>query len=118
MNIRNNFRVIEGTFEASKKWDIIGLVSVYNGTPQIYPISITEATLDGVKAAATDDNVAIYSSNGKIYINALGGEKIELFSITGQKIAEKIAASGMNVFDAVYEITLVKVGSKVVKVIK
>ena len=118
MTIRNNFRVIEGTFEASKKWDIIGLVSVYNGTPQIYPISITEATLDGVKAAATDDNVAIYSSNGKIYINALGGEKIELFSITGQKIAEKIAASGMNVFDAVYEITLVKVGSKVVKVIK
>lgn len=118
MTIRNNFKVIEGTFEASKKWDIIGFVSVYNGTPQIYPVSITEATLDGVAAAQTDDNVAIYSSNGKIYINALGGEKIELFSITGQKIAEKIAASGMNVFDAVYEITLVKVGSKVVKVIK
>lgn len=118
MTIRNNFRIIEGTFEASKKWDIIGFVSVYNGTPQIYPVSITEATLDGVAAAQTDDNVAIYSSNGKIYINALGGEKIELFSITGQKIAEKIAASGMNVFDAVYEITLVKVGSKVVKVIK
>lgn len=118
MTIRNSFRVIEGTFEASKKWDIVGFVSVYQGTPQIYPISITESTLDGVKAATTDDNIAIYSSNGKIYVNAIGGEKIELFNITGQKVAEKVAVSGINVLDAVYDITLVKVGSKVVKVVK
>ena len=118
MTIHNSFRVIEGTFEASKKWDIIGFVSVYQGTPQIYPISITESTLDGVKAATTDDNIAIYSSNGKIYVNAIGGEKIELFNITGQKVAEKVAVSGINVLDAVYDITLVKVGSKVVKVVK
>lgn len=118
MTIRNSFRVIDGTFEASKKWDIIGFVSVYQGTPQIYPISITESTLDGVKAATTDDNITIYSSNGKIYVNAIGGEKIELFNITGQKVAEKVAVSGINVLDAVYDITLVKVGSKVVKVVK
>ncbi|WP_455497002.1 chitobiase/beta-hexosaminidase C-terminal domain-containing protein [Coprobacter sp.] len=118
MTIRNSFRVIDGTFEASKKWDIVGFVSVFGGTPQIYPISITESQLDGVKAATTESDVIIYSSNGKIFINAVGGEKIELFSITGQKVAEKVAVSGINVLDAICDITLVKVGSKVVKVIK
>lgn len=44
--------------------------------------------------------------------------KNELFNITGQKVAEKVAVSGINVLDAVYDITLVKVGSKVVKVVK
>ena len=29
MTIHYSFRVIDGTFEASKKWDIIGFVSVY-----------------------------------------------------------------------------------------
>ena len=96
----------------------MGYYRIRIGLPQIYPISITESTLDGVKAATTDDNITIYSSNGKIYVNAIGGEKIELFNITGQKVAEKVAVSGINVLDAVYDITLVKVGSKVVKVVK
>lgn len=109
---------IIGTEIPATAQNITGVVLVYNSDIQIVPISIIDAELDGVKAATTDDNITIYSSNGKIYVNAIGGEKIELFNITGQKVAEKVAVSGINVLDAVYDITLVKVGSKVVKVVK
>lgn len=109
---------IIGTEIPATAQNITGVVLVYNSDIQIVPISIIDSELDGVKAATTDDNIAIYSSNGKIYVNAIGGEKIELFNITGQKVAEKVAVSGINILDAVYDITLVKVGSKVVKVVK
>ncbi|WP_297929591.1 DUF5689 domain-containing protein [uncultured Coprobacter sp.] len=109
---------IIGTEIPATAQNITGVVLVYNSDIQIVPISIIDSELDGVKAATTDDNITIYSSNGKIYVNAIGGEKIELFNITGQKVAEKVAVSGINVLDAVYDITLVKVGSKVVKVVK
>lgn len=109
---------IIGTEIPATAQNITGVVLVYNSDIQIVPISIIDSELDGVKAATTDDNIVIYSSNGKIYVNAIGGEKIELFNITGQKVAEKVAVSGINVLDAVYDITLVKVGSKVVKVVK
>ena len=109
---------IIGTEIPATAQNITGVVLVYNSDIQIVPISIIDSELDGVKAATTDDNITIYSSNGKIYVNAIGGEKIELFNITGQKVAEKVAVSGINVLDAVYDITLVKVGSKVVKAVK
>lgn len=109
---------IIGTNIPATAQNITGVVLVYNNDIQIVPISIIDSELDGVKAATKDSNVRIYGSNGKIHINAIGGEKIELFNITGQKVAEKVAVSGMNVLDAVNDIILVKVGSKVVKVIK
>lgn len=90
MTIRNSFRVIDGTFEASKKWDIVGFVSVFGGTPQIYPISITESQLDGVKAATTESDVIIYSSNGKIFINAVGGEKLNCSASPVKKSLKKL----------------------------
>lgn len=109
---------IIGTDIPATAQNVTGVVLMYNTDVQIVPISIIDSELDGVKAATTESDVIIYSSNGKIYVNAIGGEKIELFNITGQKVVEKVAVSGMNVLDAICDITLVKVGSKVVKVTK
>ena len=42
--IRNDFRNFTMDVNSTDKYDIIGFVSVYNGAPQIYPVSITITT--------------------------------------------------------------------------
>lgn len=42
--VRNNFRNFNMDVNSTDKYDIVGFVSVYNNTPQIYPISIVVTT--------------------------------------------------------------------------
>ena len=39
--VRDNFR-LGGTYTAGKNYDIIGFISYYNGTAQLFPVTITE----------------------------------------------------------------------------
>lgn len=42
--VRNNFKNFNMDVNSTDKYDIVGFVSVYNGAPQIYPVSIVVTT--------------------------------------------------------------------------
>ncbi len=111
--IRNSFRLKLKT-EANTPYDITCIVGVLDGKIQFYPISI-EATATGVEGISKDNSV--YTSNGKVYINTDAGEEIEIYNITGQRIANIIAREGLNSISIdSSSVVLVKVGNKVYKV--
>lgn len=80
-------------------------------------------TLNGVSSLTTDvnsptSNFTVFVENSHLCFYATAGETVEIFNAIGQKLVQRLALDGLNsVPVAVHGILLVKVGSKVSKVI-
>ncbi len=112
--LRNEFLHKLNT-EVDTPYDITCIVNIYNGNIQFFPIAI-EATTTGVEGISKDNSV--YANNGKVYINTVAGEEIEIYNIAGQRIANIIATEGLNAISVdTYSVVLVKFGNKVQKVV-
>ena len=112
--LRNEFKHKLDT-EVDTPYDITCIVSIFKGKIQFFPISI-EATATGVEGVTKDNSV--YANNGKVYINTTAGNEIEIYNVTGQRIANTIATEGLNAVSVdASSVILVKVGNKVHKVV-
>ena len=112
--LRNEFGLILNTM-VDTPYDITCIVGVFKGNIQFYPIIIEVASTDVDEVTKAS---SIYGLNGKIYIDTEVGKEIDIYNITGQKIANKIAEEGLNTIEVeLYSIVLVKVGNKVQKVV-
>ena len=100
--------------------DITGVVNMY---------SVTEADLiprtadDFVKTTYTALNALsttpdIYTSKGKVIFSAVAGQKVEIFSVVGQKLISTTSVEGLNAIPVVNQgVVMVKVGNRSAKVI-
>jgi len=65
--VRNNFK--NGfAFEAGKSYDIYGVVTIYQGNPQVYFITAVEATASAIDNTNVDAQVVKFFENGQLII--------------------------------------------------
>lgn len=103
----------------TKAQDLTALVLVYNSTVQLVPRSGADFA-DAVNTGITMEKLAgIYTSNDKVYVPAVAGEKIFVTNTLGQTISVITAIEGINEISGlpVNQLLFVKVGNKVAKVI-
>ena len=115
--VRDNFR-LGGTFTAVKSYDIVGFINYYNGTAQLYPVTITEFVdpSTGLTSTRTDAKARAY--NGKVLFNATAGESVEIYNTVGQKLVSTTAVDGLNEVPVrATGVLVVKVSNRVSKVI-
>lgn len=116
--VYNKFKNIAATVEKDKAYDIEGVVALYNNAPQIYPITVTEATGSTTDVEKVVANTAIYSANGQVIIETDEiGATAEVFTLLGQRVASQTITSQNTAIDAPQGVMIVKVGDKAQKVI-
>ena len=65
--VRNNFK--NGfAFEAGKKYDVYGVVTIYQNNPQVYFITAVEATETAISNTNVDAQVVKFFENGQLII--------------------------------------------------
>ena len=86
--VRNNFRNFNMDVNSTDKYDIVGFVSVYNNTPQIYPVSIV----------VTTPSITV-STNSLAFETVENNQTKDLtFTVNGANLSENatLAISGAN----------------------
>ena len=109
----NKVNIVEP--DASKKYDVVGIASAYNGAKQILLISYTEAGatgVDAVNAAAT----TVVAEYGTINITTPAAARALVVNVAGQVVVDKAVAAGSTTLNINPGFYIVKVGAKVVKV--
>lgn len=61
--VRDNFR-LGGTYTAGKNYDIVGFISYFNGTAQLFPVTITEVATTTPAIFATPTSVSLSATVG------------------------------------------------------
>ena len=110
---QNKVNIVEP--DASKKYDVVGIASAYNGAKQILLISYTEAGatgVDAVNAAAT----TVVAEYGTINITTPAAARALVVNVAGQVVVDKAVAAGSTTLNINPGFYIVKVGAKVVKV--
>lgn len=107
-----------GTPIPTSKQDIVGVVLRYNDKNQFIPRSLAdfaESTGSGLKDVKTAN---IYSYDGKLFVNAIAGEKVMVYNLNGQKLYETIVNGEETVIEnmPVNELVIVKTDSQTLKV--
>jgi len=86
-------------------------------TPAMSSIVINNKTV-GVKNVAMDSQAVVYVRDNRLFVEASEGEFIELYTITGVRLATRVANEGVNVFDMTKgQVIIVKAGNRVAKVV-
>lgn len=115
--VRNNFRVINGTYAPGTNYDIEGFVSVYKGAVQFYPISIMTSPATGINVAESD--LDVYVHNGTIYVPTATGTSVEVYAVTGQLIFHCTATDATTAISNLPQgqILLVRNGTQTAKIV-
>ncbi len=117
--IRDSFRnFTDKALTKGQRVDIVGFVDVYDGTAQVYPISIEDngetTDIDVVPA----DGVTVYTEDGVLYIEAGAGDMIEIWSVQGQLLYSGKAVSDLTAVSSMpYGVVVVRVNGAAVKAI-
>lgn len=86
-------------------------------TPAMSSIVINNKTV-GVKNVVMDNQAVVYVRDNRLFVEAFEGESIELYTITGVRLATRVANEGVNVFDMTKgQVIIVKAGNRVAKVV-
>jgi hypothetical protein len=86
-------------------------------TPAMSSIVINNKTV-GVKNVAMDSQAVVYVRDNRLFVEAFEGESIELYTITGVRLATRLANEGVNVFEMTKgQVIIVKAGNRVAKVV-
>jgi hypothetical protein len=86
-------------------------------TPAMSTLLISNKTV-GVQNVAIDNQAVVYVRNNQLFVEAFEGESIELYTVTGIRLATRMAQTGVNVFDLTKnQVVIVKAGDRVAKVI-
>ena len=92
---RSTFKQISGTFTANSSVDVVGIVSLYKGAPQISIISINNTpTHTAVENASVNAN--IYTFGNDILVETEAGNAIEVYNVQGQLLLNTVAKDGIN----------------------
>lgn len=99
--------------------NLIGVVINYKSTQQIVPRSEADIQIISGIGTVNTEKHSIYVQNGKLMVSAPAGEKIEVYSVMGQKITTRIANAHVTEIDGidVPQMVIVRVGNKTKKVI-
>lgn len=115
--VRDNFR-LGGTFTAVKSYDIVGFINYYNGTAQLYPVTITEFVDPSTGLTSTRIDAQARAYRGKVLFEAAAGESVEIYNTIGQKLVSIKAVDGLNEVPVnAAGVLVVKVSNRVSKVI-
>lgn len=118
INAYNKFSALNDyTLKAGVKYDVIAIVGEYKDAPQLYLISVKESTGVGVKD--TEINATVYSANGTIIVETeVENAQIEVFSITGQRLASLCATSNTTAIEGIATgVVIVRVNGESHKII-
>lgn len=104
--VYNKFKIMDGTYAASKKYDIVGIAIDYQGKKEsyigIYPISVTEQSTTALESVEMSN---IYANNGRIY----GAEQGRIYTINGMDVTEQNGQLSNGIY-------IVKVGATATKI--
>ncbi len=104
--VYNKFKIMDGTYAASKKYDIVGIAIDYQSTKEsyigIYPISVTEQSTTAIESVELSN---IYAHSGRIY----GAEQGRIYTINGMDVTEQNGQLSNGIY-------IVKVGAKATKI--
>lgn len=104
--VYNKFKIMDGTYAASKKYDIVGIAIDYQGTKEsyigIYPISVTEQSTTAIESVEMSN---IYAHSGRIY----GAEQGRIYTINGMDVTEQNGQLSNGIY-------IVKVGATATKI--
>lgn len=104
--VYNKFKIMDGNYAASKKYDIVGIAIDYQGTKEsyigIYPISVTEQSTTAIETVEMSN---IYAHSGRIY----GAEQGRIYTINGMDVTEQNGQLSNGIY-------IVKVGAKATKI--
>ena len=102
--------------------NVVGTSTAYLTMSSTGAMSIVR-TLNGIAAVSTlldtpKTVLIVTAENGKVLFNATAGETVEIYNSIGQQLVLRQTVEGMNVIPvSVHGVLMVKVGSKVTKVI-
>ena len=119
--IRDSFWVVGNqSFSKGDKVDVDGIVYNYDGTVQLYIISIKEHDSSTVGLDAVDlTGVTVCSAEGgTLYIVAEAGQSIQIWSVTGQLLYSDVARADLTAVSSMpCGVVIVRVGNETVKAI-
>ncbi len=102
----NKFTIMDGTYAASKKYDIVGIAVWYSTSSkeymEIFPISLTEQSTTAIESVEMSN---IYAHSGRIY----GAEQGRIYTINGMDVTEQNGQLSNGIY-------IVKVGAKATKI--
>ncbi len=102
----NKFTIMNGTYAASKKYDIVGIAVLYSTSSQeymeIFPISVTEQSTTAIESVEMSN---IYAHSGRIY----GAEQGRIYTINGMDVTEQNGQLSNGIY-------IVKVGATATKI--
>jgi len=109
-----------GTAIPTTKQDITGVVLNYSTTQTVL---VPRSLADFVPTVTTDmlnteNSDEISGSKSTVTLHAKAGEIVDIYTITGQKIASMLTAEGLNIIPvAAHGVVIVKAGNRIAKVI-
>lgn len=106
-----------GTELPAAAQDIVGFPLMFNSTVQLVPRSLADIK----PSVGTGTNAVIYNgiytAGNQIFVEASAGEVIDVFTVTGQKVASVNATDGLNALSAPAKgVLLIKVADRIAKV--
>lgn len=119
--IRDSFWAVGNqSFSKGDKVDVDGIVYNYNGTVQLYIISIKEhdSSTVGLDAAELTGVTVCSAEDGTLYIVAEVGQPIQIWSVTGQLLYSDVARADLTAVSSMpCGVVIVRVGNETVKAI-
>ena len=119
--IRDSFWVVGNqSFSKGDKVDVDGIVYNYDGTVQLYIISIKEhdSSTVGLDAADLTGVTVCSAEDGTLYIVAEAGQSIQIWSVTGQLLYSDVARADLTAVSSMPRgVVIVRVGNETVKAI-
>ena len=108
------------SFAEGDKVDVDGIVYNYDGTVQLYIISIKEhdSSTVGLDAADLTGVTVCSAEGGTLYIVAEAGQSIQIWSVTGQLLYSDVARADLTAVSSMpCGVVIVRVGNETVKAI-
>ncbi len=119
--IRDSFWAVGNqSFSKGDKVDVDGIVYNYDGTVQLYIISIKEhdSSTVGLDAADLTGVTVCSAEDGTLYIVAEAGQSIQIWSVTGQLLYSDVARADLTAVSSMpCGVVIVRVGNETVKAI-
>ncbi len=114
----DSFGVMTATYDSNTEYYILGVVSVYNSAPSLYPIAVST---DPNPSASIAESESVESSviAGKGFVNVSLTEEamINVYSLNGYKAASLKGTEGTTTISLAEGIYIVTVGNTATKVI-
>lgn len=86
------------TIDTSTTYDVVGIVGYYSAL-QFYPITITATTNTAISDTDVPSGDKVYRSAGSLKVEAAEGSLIEVYDLTGCKVAQVTATQAVTTID-------------------